>query len=380
MGQKKKPTLNAFLAEQNVEKYETLIAALRADNRGLKSKLDALRREAHVQDRLIDAARVTLDALPPAPPPRPVSAGRRKDSRTVESAVLGCACWHIGETVRAVDTDGLSAYDFDIFCRRLQRLVDTTISFTQENMASYRFDELHILHLGDAISGEIHDELAQTNCLNIVEQATLGAWVTAQAVRELAAVFPRVLFTGVVGNHGRTRQKKYFKYKAQVNWDYVLYNYLALLLRDQPNVVVRAPLSPRAGVNIKGHAFHISHGDDIKAHMGIPFYGISRNVSRWVEIGASQAKFWRYFIRAHFHTGAKLQTAVGENILISSLKGGGDEYALGLPAFNPPQQLLFGVHTRRGKTWELPIEFHDTPSTSRYVYDRTRSLVEQGGT
>jgi hypothetical protein len=82
-------------------------------------------------------------------------------------------------------------------------------------------------------------------------------------------------------------------------------------------------------------------------------------------------------LTSHFHTRALLQSAVGEKIMNGSLKGG-CEYAIGQTLYSPPSQLLFGVHKRHGKTWELPINPARTSNIQvRYKYDRTKDLSSQ---
>lgn len=370
------------IEDWEAEELRAEITQLRAERSMLRARVASLERERAAQERLVRFAQDTLQALTPLPAlpkrftPRAPTA---RPAHTRESVVLGCACWHIGETVSKTEMGGINEYDFDVFCRRLQHMVDTVIDVTQRKLTGYTFDELHILHCGDVVSGTIHDELTETACLDIVEQATLGAFVTAQALRELAAVFPKIVVTGVVGNHGRMRRRPYFKGKARINWDYVFYQYLACLLRAHRSIVFHTPLSFFAGVQIRGHNVHVSHGDTIRSSYTIPFYGIERETQRWVAIGAAQGKFWRYFVRAHFHTDGSLQSNTGgDTILVASLKGG-DEYALAGFGHKEPRQILFGMHAEKGKTWEFPLYFPpaDIPARSRYVYDRSRPLSEQ---
>lgn len=360
-----------FVADEPRREVEQLRALLSIERQRAK----ALDKERIAADRIVEYAKIALRSLPTVRPPAPLPASKRK-GKTRESAVLLASCWHIGETVRAEEMGGLNAYDFDVFCARLQHVIDTTVKFCLDNMVGYEFDELHVIHTGDAVSGIIHDELIESNCLNIVEQAHLGALVTAQALRELCAVFPKVVFTGVVGNHGRTEKAKRWKGKAQVNWDYVFYNYLATMLRDQPNITFNVPLSFWAGIEIRGYNFHISHGDTAKSWNGIPFYGLNREAGKWTEIAAVQSKVWHYFIRSHYHTSGNLQRPAGEMILNASLKGG-DEYAMGLALFGAPIQTLFGVHERHGRTWQLSINAQNAAGPCRYKYDRTLSLAAQ---
>lgn len=349
------------------------MAGLRGKIALLEHEKKELQKQANAQDTIIELAKLALDALPPVAVPTPLHLPSKPD---VESAVLVASCWHIGEVVRSEEMNGMNEYNFDIFCKRVQRLVEKTISFTAENMKAHTFDELRIFFTGDMVSGIIHDELTETNQLNIIEQATLGALVTAQAIRDLAAKFPRIICTCVVGNHGRVRKEKYFKGKW-VNWDTVFYNYLALLLRNQTNVTFQIPQSFWTGVEVKGWKFLITHGDLIKSWGSIPFYGIKRAVDAWLEIEAARGKFFQYFVASHFHNKAVLQKAVGESILNASLKGG-DEYALGIGRYSDPVQLLFGVHHRYGKTWEIGINTKYLNGLKpRYHADPHLTLPEQ---
>ena len=273
---------------------------LRAELTNARARIRSLEKQRIAADRIVEIARTSIKALPPVRPPAIPT--RRKDHRTRESAVLLNSCWHIGEVVRREEMGGLNQYDFATFCSRLQHVVDSVVKYCTQTMAGYDFEELHFIHTGDAVSGIIHDELVETNDLNIVEQAHLGALVTAQALRELCAAFPKVVFTGVVGNHGRTEKHKRWKGKAQVNWDYVFYHYLACMLAGQPNISFNIPLSFFAGVEIRGWNFHVSHGDTAKSWNGIPFYGLNREAGKWTEIAALENKVWHYYVRSHYHT------------------------------------------------------------------------------
>lgn len=352
---------------------ERQIRVLEAQTKIQDRNIKALRKERGAADRIVLAAKTVLEALPPVkvPKKRPTTATRH----TNESAVLLASCWHIGETVKLEQMGGLNEYNFDIFCRRYEHLIDTVSGFTQKNLVGYNFDELWFIHLGDAVSGIIHKELETSNCLNIVEQATLGAIVVAQGLRELAGVFPRIHFVGLPGNHGRVEQKYYFKDKAQVSWDHVFYNYLALLLQDQSNIKFHLPFSFWAGFQVRGWNFHASHGDTTRGGT-IPLNAMGRDTTRWIPRAAASGTFYHYYLRSHFHTGGRIQTDIGENIMNGSLIGAG-EYSIAGPGSSEPSQTLFGVHEKHGKSWELPIKFKQIPIKTRYRFDKTKALGEQ---
>ena len=340
----------------------------------LKRKYRELLKEGNVQDKILEFNANAINALPAVEPPAPFIPMK---AHAVESAVLVGSCWHIGEVINKQHMGGLNEYNFDIFCRRLQFLIERTITFTTANMSKHKFEELHVFLTGDMVSGIIHEELTETNDLNIVEQAHLGSLVTAQAFMELAQAFPKVIVTCVVGNHGRTEKSKRFKGKQQINWDYVFYNNLALLLANQKNISFNIPLSFWAGVEVQHHKFLIQHGDLVKSWGGIPFYGITREVGKWMAIKASQKDFFNYWVGSHFHTRADLQTPTGSNILNASLKGG-DEYAAGLGLYGDPIQVLFGVHAKYGKTWSIDIKTQYGDKTpTKYHYNKALPMANQ---
>jgi hypothetical protein len=358
--------------ELDIDKKAT---SLKAEMAILKHKNQELLKLSNLNDRILEFNEKTIEALPRVDIPSPLVFDKTK---TTESAVLVLSCLHIGEVINKQEMGGLNQYNFDIFKKRFQYLIEKTISFTANNMSTYQFTEINVLCTGDMVSGTIHDELEATNELNIVEQATLGALVVAQGFQDLARAFPKVIVTCVVGNHGRVKKEKYFKNKQSVNWDFIFYNNLALMLKNQKNIQFNIPLSFWAGVQIEGYNFLVMHGDMIKSWGGIPFYGLQREASKWTEIMASNKEFFKYFVTSHFHTKAVLQTPTGERIMNASLKGG-DEYAIGLGFFGEPVQLLFGVNKKYGKTWELSInaKYADKIVKPRYVADRTKNLIDQ---
>jgi len=142
-GKNKRMTMKEVSEELKLERREK---GYLAENRNLKSKVAALIKEANAQDRIVEYAKNAIDALPPA---RLTRQPKITSSTSVEAAVLVGSCWHIGEVVNRYEMGDFGEYNFGIFLRRLQFLVDKTISFTKDNMKSHQFDELHIFLTGD---------------------------------------------------------------------------------------------------------------------------------------------------------------------------------------------------------------------------------------
>jgi hypothetical protein len=377
-----KPAGETVTRPAPTEKYLTEEVIRDREVKEAKASLEELQRkykiavaQANAVERLMMRLGEVVEALPPVKAPKPYKIS--KDT-VKESAVLVGSCWHIGEKIDFEEMGGLNEYNFDIFTRRLQHVVDKTISFTQGNMSNHVFEDLHVFLTGDMVSGIIHEELIESNELHIVDQALMGALVTAQALQDLAGQFPKVIVTCVVGNHGRTQKEKTFKNKGTKSWDYVFYNTLAMLLKNQPNIEFIIPKSYWAVVDVQGHLFQVQHGDTVRGSLGIPFYGFKREVGKWAEIHAVQNRIVRYYVTSHFHTKAILQSGIGEMIMNASLKGG-DEYAIGLGLYGDPIQLLFGVHERYGKTWELSLnaKYTNAADDMRYRFDLRQPIANQ---
>jgi len=372
---KRKRTLRESDPEADNKKLSREVELWKAQARIYKQKYAAAMQEANAIERVVDYVKAAVQAMPEVKP-RPFVLLKKDRAVTTESASLLLSDLHIGETIRKEQMGGLNEYNFEEFVRRYQYVIDKTIRFAIENMAMHQFPELEVQMLGDMVSGIIHEELSETNCLNIVEQAHLGALVVAQGLIDLAQHFPLVKVHCVSGNHGRLGKQKRFKEKQILNWDYEFYTVLALLLQNQKNIRFNIPLAPWASINVQGHRFLMMHGDDIVTWMGIPWYGIIRASARWQEIETLMRDgAFGYFTLAHFHNKGTLQGVKGEIIINGSMIGGNE--LIGRYGFRGPVQLLFGVHQRYGKTWELPINPQWAPKAIRYKYDRTKNVAAQ---
>jgi len=332
------------------------------------SELEAKYREATrdhlIEDALLSAFAERVPCLEPAPHvPRKAAATKR----TPETVVALWSDFHIGEVVSGEETDGLAWYDFETFAARFQKMIDTSLSICFDKLTGYNLPRLEVFMLGDMVSGVIHDELVETSDGTVMEWLLDGAHVVAQGLRDLAAEFPEVRVTCVVGNHGRLSKQVRFK-KRYVNFDYLFYRLVALELRDQTNIEFDIPKSFWRLVDVSGHKFLILHGDNIKSWNGIPWYGIERAMLRLTNLLASQRRFFDYACAGHFHNAGTLDRVNGELILNGSMPGG-NEFSIGaLFASTKPRQLIFGVHPDKGKTWSYGIGLSDVDDEIRYKW------------
>lgn len=178
--------------------WEKKLSGIQTRYRELDRKYKKLLKEGDAADKLVDYARGAIDSLPAVPVPcKP----RSSKKLTHESLVVVGSDWHVGEIVSAEETGGLNSYDIETFAKRLQVMIDKTISFTKRNLGgSHRFSECHFFMLGDMLCGDIHEELTNTAHHHIVDQMLMASVITAQALIDLAREFPKVVVTGISGN------------------------------------------------------------------------------------------------------------------------------------------------------------------------------------
>ena len=171
--------------------------------------------------------------------PQPTKETRAEKAQV---AIAPLSDTHIGDRVEGDQMIGLNSYDMDIFNRRLYGWANQIVQLVELRRNYAPINELVIPMLGDMISGDIHDELARTNIDNCMGQMIRGANLIGQALMFLASHFNEIRVPCVVGNHGRMTRKPPMKDKY-MDWDYMLYQWVAAFCRDQKNIKFDIPRS-----------------------------------------------------------------------------------------------------------------------------------------
>lgn len=301
----------------------------------------------------------------------------QKSSPITESAILMLSDIHADQEIKPHRVQNLENYNFDVACKRAERIVDTTVSHLIENMSNYQYETLYIFGLGDYVNGEIHNATEHTKWRNSIKNAMATGELMAQMINDLSRYFPQIVFISVSGNHGRRSSRKDYR-GAHNNWDYFVSSYAMSRLEpliESGRLTYSIPDSWSAGVNIYGYNFVLNHGDDIKSWNSIPFYGIERKTRRLTAIGAVTGTIPNYYAFGHFHTGTVQQHTAGE-IFINGSFNATDEYALeALGAYSEPVQWLFGIHEKYGVTNRMPIRLR-TPDWKNDERKRGRYNVK----
>lgn len=372
----KRWVLPAKPSEEDAESPDNLVAAeakrLLISHERREHRI--ITQEAARTEIILSHLREAIKALPAVEvSPPSFSSGKR---RSPMSLVCHLSDFQYGEKVDPEQVMGINRYDSEIAARRLYHYEQLVLTALDIIGRAHPVPELRILLLGDMVSGAIHNELVETNDHDLYEQWANLSLLLAQFVLRLASRFEQVVIEGVPGNHGRTTAKPVAK-NRYVNWDYLMYQALSLMLVNQSNVTCRFPRSPLMTTEIQGKTFLLFHGDEIKSWQGIPWYGVERSIARLRELLQAKGVIFDYAVLGHMHTWAALERAVGQTIINGSLVGG-SEYSIGrLFSTSPPTQALYFMHKEHGKTWELRNDLSkgdDTPHP--YVLSDGESLAD----
>jgi hypothetical protein len=406
-------------------KKEQEIAKIKAERDWLKKKQKYIAETNNLQEMIITELRNTVKAAPLVSVPK-ISLPKDKHA-TKESCILELSDIHFDENIKLEETQGLGFYNSYVAARRIQQIIDSIIRITKKQLKGYVLNTLHIFGLGDWVSGTIHEELLRAGQSNIINQSYGLAFILCQAFLELCQVFPEIIVHVMGGNHARLEKKPYFKEKY-VNWDTVVGNTLAILLKNQKNIRFNIPPSIIDTVEIENHTFLLMHGDTIRSYGIMPYYGLQRAASQVELIKGGQFKEvfrevkselqelkkgfniadleslshkdLEVYIKAtdqifkkiignshnlvdkicmgHFHDAS---TLLNQKILINGSVVGPNEYALAKFMGNKPMQRFFGVHHEKGISWEfsLRLDFADQDIENlRYImYDKNKQFPEQ---
>ena len=273
--------------------------------------------------------------------------------------------WHWSELVRKQETGGTNAYDGEIGRERIRRLVRSTISLCYDHMVRPEYPGIVLALGGDMVSGDIHEELAQTNEISTLQQVTELADVLTWAIGALADRFGKVFVPCVAGNHGRNTRRPRMKARAFTNFDWLLYCILERAFAHDLRVRFMIPEGADALFKVYGHRFLLTHGDALGVKGGDGIIGALGPIMRGrVKLANSEAQIGRDFdtlLMGHWHQYISLPGLV----VNGSLKGY-DEFArLALRApYQRPTQALFFTHRKHGMTCSWPVYLENQPSKS----------------
>lgn len=350
---------------------EAVLDAMDNDDPRWKAKFDAARSEASELRRELkqvscdlgqaleigDAIKAAVRAMKPPAMWKPSTSKAHKPAASI---LVMVSDWHCGEKTDPRETDGWGSYNMAISEARCQRYLDCLSRWISIQRGGYDISSIRVVVLGDLISGDIHFELTSTNEAPPPVQAIFAGRNLASLCRGLAPLAPMVIVDEIGGsNHDRLTKKYQFKQGTLNSYDFVAYEYCNALLRDCKTIQCINHRSIKQLLDIDGFKFLAGHGHWVRAWMGIPWYGIERDMSKEARRRMAKLMEWLrqqredesesfgydYSLGGHWHT-----PFVGPNyqFLCNGSLSGTNEFDHAAGRHAPPQQVAAMVSPHHG--------------------------------
>jgi predicted phosphodiesterase len=274
---------------------------------------------------------------------------------------------HFDETVFPSQIGNVNQYNREIATKRIQHTFNTAIDLCLTHMNEPNYDGAVVVLGGDLLSGNIHEELAETNEAPILESAIALTELLYAGISMMADRFGKVFVPCVVGNHGRIHRKPRMKNRVRDNYEWIVYQMLAFRFNSDKRVTFLISESTDVLFSVYDKKILLTHGDQFRGGSGISgilsplFIGQARKAKRQQAV---QNPFDIMLI-GHFH-----QYIHTDTLVINGAIKGYDEYAYQNNfGFEQPVQALFVVHPKLGVTYRMPIlcngyEVHKTKGQS----------------
>lgn len=274
--------------------------------------------------------------------------------------------FHWGEVIDPDQINGVNKYDLRIAHRRAKTLVERTVDLLKNHMVNPNYPGIIFALGGDMVSGDIHDELRESNALATIPTVLDLLEVMVSCVKFLADAFGRVHIPCVTGNHGRNTLKIRAKGRVHTSYDWLLYCLLEREFKGDSRVTFQVSSGPDVSWSVYGHKFLMTHGDQFRGgdgqvgFLGPVIRGDLKKRSRNQQINQS----YDTMIIGHWHQ----YCHIGKLIANGSLKGY-DEYAnSGNFGFEVPKQALWINHPKHGITFSMPVVLEDqSPNSMKWV-------------
>ena len=347
------PDLAAALAQvRTEEKRVEELHKLRAENKGFVRQVRELTEAKLQADSLADIIQ-TLGANRVLAPKWLTPKIKTTKERAIVTALLSDC--HYDEVVRPEEVDWVNGYDREIAVQRTMTYFENLITLSRDYINGILIEGLVVPLLGDCVSGNIHEELTQTNETGIIETVLFWTEIMAAGFELLLEHFPKIYVPCVVGNHGRLTYKPRMKHRAQDNFDFLIYHMLARHFRTKGVKEIEFAISEGADFKYQLYKtrYQLSHGDQFRGGSGIAgiFSPLMLGHHRKSRKEAAKKTPYDHLLMGHWH-----QLRDMYYIIVNGSLKGYDEFAEIMNFdIEPPQQAFWLTDPQWGKTIFAPI-------------------------
>ena len=256
-------------------------------------------------------------------------------------AVICWADWHYGMV-----TDNIwNQYNTEICRQRVEEFVNKAVS----RLSRHGVKRLHIMLLGDAAHGSIHNSCRVASEEDVCDQIMQASEIMAEAINELSSYVPEVNVYATYGNHLRTVQNKNDSIHSD-NMEKIIPWWLEQRLQNNNRVnIIKSDYYEFLYLNVCGYNIVGAHGDLEKFKQ----FGLTVNTLFTKKYGKSID----YTVSADKHHIEEFEHIGIESILVRSLCGT-DEYANNNRLYSAPGQTLMIFTPEEGRDGTYNIKLH----------------------
>lgn len=295
------------------------------------------------------------------PPRWPAQKAGKKADR-FHKPILFTSDFQYGEVVRADEMDGMNAFNKKVFAQRYAMMVEKTIKWAdaiEQGWGANYAEGCIYLRGGDAISGEIHDELRETNDASVRGALLELAALEMEGIRRLQGRFGHTHVISIPGNHGRTTQRPRTKGYVNFNFETILADLIQAKFGREKGYTFETPASGFAYFDAAGWTFEMRHGDRMGAGGGTGFIGspapITKGHLRTRLNAATTGKMVDFVLTGHLHTSMKLPHGFANGSIV-----GYGEYARGLN-LDPDAAKQWLIFASPKHVYGVELELSDFP-------------------
>ncbi len=261
---------------------------------------------------------------------------------------------HFDEVVKPEEIGYRNEYNREIAVARLENYFQKVILLTKDYITGINYEVCVLFLGGDIFSGDIHEELTQTNEDTMLSSVIFWTEQITAGINLLAEHFKYVHIPCVVGNHGRRTRKPRAKLRAKDNFDWFLAKTLEQRFIENKKVTFEVATGADLMVDVQDTTYLLTHGDQARGGGGIG--GIWPPLMRLVARKRNNTDF-DYMVLGHFH---QLIMAPSSGFLLNGSLKGYDEYAaIENFAYEVPQQALWINVPDKGILWQTSLLVDD---------------------
>ena len=268
------------------------------------------------------------------------------------TAVVLLSDIHYGETVKKDEVMGLNEYNPEIARQRCDEFFKHSKRILDVLGKDIPIRNIVLGLLGDHINNMMFEDAIETNALSPMDEIIAVQKSIASGIEYYLKISDRNLtIVCMRGNHSRITRKPRISGAQGHSLEYLMYHNLATYFQDEPRVKWIIPEAYLCYVKVYDQTLAFHHGEAVVYYGGIGGLTIPMNkaIAQW-----ENSKHADIYVCGHFH-----QRIDGGNFIVNGSVVGYNAYAISKKCkFEKPQQVLFLIDKKRGRTITAPILFN----------------------